>query len=94
MGLRERMVVAHDLPMRLTDAAEELHKLGDGWYFVRDPETQIEELLAFGKLYIERETPGRVYVHLERPGTEPMLTAVGTDTTSALAALYAKLEQT
>lgn len=91
MGRPDRMVIAHDLPMRLSDAADELAKLDGDWYFARDPAAQIEELLAFGKVFVERETPGRVYAHLEREGGG-MVTATDATVSGALLKVYNQLE--
>lgn len=90
MGPGERILIAHDLPMSLAEAAEEMGKLGEGWYLPRDPHAQIEELLADGHVQLEREGPERIYAYLQ-PKDGGVLTAEGKTVTEALLNLYVKV---
>lgn len=90
MAARDRMLVAHDLPMSLADAGMELGKLGEGWYFPPDPFAMIDELLAEGQISVEREGVGRIYAYLH-PKAGDVVTGDGATPEEALRVIYRKL---
>lgn len=91
MAPPDRILIAHDLPMSLAEAADELKKLGEGWYMPRNPFAQIDELLVQGTILIEREGATKVSAFLHAEGGEVVLNGIGEDTSGALAELYRKL---
>jgi hypothetical protein len=82
-----RLLIAHDLPMPVAEVADEMRKLGEGWYMPRDPYAQLDELLAEGQVQLEREGPEKVYAYLH-PQEGTVIVGHGETVTAALLAVY------
>lgn len=91
MARPSQLLIAHDLPMSLAEAADEMGKLGEGWYLPRDPYAQIDELLAEGQLSIEREGPEQIYAYLHQNGGQTVIQGQGETVTAALLEVYGKV---